>query len=126
MMYGDKVAEETRRKLVERARKDTETTVYFSTVDLVLNPAHLEAMLIPALNDQLELHHRLSIETDILKKTHFKRKRHRYLVFQMLVERHNARSRGEAVDADAMIFADLGEFSLYECHTLLALSTSAY
>jgi hypothetical protein len=105
MEYGDKVAEETRRKVAERAQKDTETAAYLSTVALIINPARLETMLILALNDQLKLHRRLSIETTIPKKSHFKSKRQRYLVLQMLVDRHNARNRGEAVNADVDFLA---------------------
>jgi hypothetical protein len=105
MEYGDKVAEETRRKVAERAQKNTETAAYLSTVALIVDPARFETTLIPALNDQLELHRRLSIKTTI-PKSHFKSKRQRYVVLQVLVDRHNARNREEAVNAGVDFLAE--------------------
>jgi hypothetical protein len=71
-----------------------------STIALIVDPAHLETMAIPALNNQLEHHCQLSIKAIIPKKSHFKSKRQYYLVLQMLIDHHTAQSQGEAVDAN--------------------------
>ncbi|KAG1878590.1 hypothetical protein C8R48DRAFT_589777, partial [Suillus tomentosus] len=96
--YGLMVAAKAQKKLEDQTRKKAEKADYFSNIQLIMDQAALESLLDPALKDQLELHRRLADEMKIPKISHLKSKKQRYRVLKVLIQRREARARGDIVD----------------------------
>ncbi|KAG1844995.1 hypothetical protein F4604DRAFT_1688905 [Suillus subluteus] len=86
--------------------KNASVAKYFSALDIVVDDALLNAMLDQPIKDQLELHRRLGEEKTIPKKSHLSSKHVRLQVLLLVVERYEARRRGESLDNEVN-FLDL-------------------
>ncbi|KAG2337689.1 hypothetical protein BDR05DRAFT_1004857 [Suillus weaverae] len=106
IQYKKTVAEENHKKEEEHHAKKASVAEYFSVLEIVVDGALLNTMLDQSIKDQLELHRCLGEEKTIPKKTHLSSKHARLQVLLLVVDRYEARRRGESLD-DEVNFLDL-------------------
>ncbi|KAH7917274.1 hypothetical protein BV22DRAFT_1135542 [Leucogyrophana mollusca] len=93
--HGKKVAKETRQKAEDRRTSQAKIDAHFSQLNIITDRTTINKMLVEALKDQLELHRRLDVEKTIPLKSHLKTKKERLHVLLLVIDRYEARKRGE-------------------------------